>query len=305
MTTLLKKNAAALAAILWAAVSVRAEGVGTTGANFLKVGVGARSLAMAGAAVSTVDDANAIYWNPARLAGLDKTSVTATYASLFEDQSQGFLGVALPMKNLGVFGVGVDYLTVGEIEKRAGDSESPDGTFNNQESALSLSYGRQGVLGKNLDLGGNFKLIRQSLDTKNESAYALDLGAAYRMTKTLTAGITVQNIGSKLGPDPLPLLVKAGADGRLFSDRLTVALDGDAWIKDERYTGSFGTEFWLAKPLALRAGYRFGQGSTHLGGATGLSVGFGFRLNPVTLDYAFVPTGDLDDTHRITFSGKF
>lgn len=305
MKTLTMKNAATLAAIVLAVLPLRAGGVGTSGANFLKTGVGARSLAMAGAAVSTVDDANAIYWNPARLARMTDTSVTATYASLFEDQSQGFLGGATPFRDLGVFGLGVDYLTVTDIEKRAGDTEAADSTFKDQEYAVSLSYARKGILWESLDLGANAKLIQQSLDTHKESAYALDLGAAYLVTDKITTGLTVQNLGSKLGPDSLPVLVKAGGDWRLFSDKLTVALDGNAWVTDKRYTGNAGTEFWLAKPLALRAGYRFGQGPEHLGGSTGLAVGVGFRLSSLTLDYAFLPAGDLGDTHRISFGARF
>lgn len=305
MTTLRKKNAASLAVTLMTVLPLCAGGAGTSGANFLKVGVGARSLAMGSAAVSTVDDANAIYWNPARLARMNDTSVTATYASLFEDQSQGFLGGATPFLDLGVVGLGVNYLTVKNIEKRAGDTESPDSNFKDQEYSVSLSFARQGMIWESLDLGANAKVIHQNLDVIKENAYALDLGAAYHATEKITTGLSLQNLGTKLGPDSLPVLVKAGSDWRWFQDKLTVALDANAWINDKRYTGNAGTEYWLAKPLALRAGYRFGQGPEHLGGSSGLSVGVGFRLTQFTLDYAFLPSGDLGDTHRMTFGARF
>lgn len=305
MKTITQKNAAVLTVAFLAILPLHAGGVGTSGANFLKTGVGARSLAMGGAAVSTVDDANAIYWNPARLARMTDTSVTATYASLFEDQSQGFLGAAAPFRDLGVFGLGVNYLTVADIEKRAGDSETADSTFKDQEYSVAASYARKSVMWDALDLGANAKMIHQSLDTYKENAYGVDLGATILVTDKITTGLTVQNLGSKLGADSLPVLVKAGGDWRLFSDKLTLALDGNAWITDKRYTGNAGTEFWLAKPLALRAGYRFGQGPDNLGGASGLAVGVGFRLSSLTLDYAFLPSGDLGDTHRISFGARF
>ncbi|MBL0059904.1 MAG: PorV/PorQ family protein [Elusimicrobia bacterium] len=226
------KNAAATLVALLSVLPLRAGGAGTSGVNFLKSGVGARSLAMAGAAVSTVDDANAIYWNPARLARINDTSVTATYASLFEDQSQGFLGAATPWGGLGVVGLGVNYLTVKDIEKRAGDTETADSTFKDQEYSASVSFARKGVLWDALDLGANAKMIHQSLDTYKENAYAVDLGATYLLTEKMTAGLTVQNLGSKLGSDSLPVLIKAGGDWRLFQDKLTVALDGSAWVTD-------------------------------------------------------------------------
>ena len=38
---------------------------GTTAAQFLKIGIGARALAMGGAYSAVSDDATALYWNPA------------------------------------------------------------------------------------------------------------------------------------------------------------------------------------------------------------------------------------------------
>lgn len=45
-----------------------AKGLGTTGAQFLKVGMGARPLAMAGAFSAVSDDVNSIYYMPIELA---------------------------------------------------------------------------------------------------------------------------------------------------------------------------------------------------------------------------------------------
>ncbi len=41
---------------------------GTTAAQFLKIGVGARAIGMGGAFAATADDITAMYWNPAGLA---------------------------------------------------------------------------------------------------------------------------------------------------------------------------------------------------------------------------------------------
>ena len=40
---------------------------GTSGAQFLKIGVGCRGVAMGGAFVATADDPSAAYWNPGAL----------------------------------------------------------------------------------------------------------------------------------------------------------------------------------------------------------------------------------------------
>ena len=41
--------------------------VGTTAAQFLKIGIGARALALGGAYSAIADDASALYWNPGGL----------------------------------------------------------------------------------------------------------------------------------------------------------------------------------------------------------------------------------------------
>ena len=58
---------------------------GTTAAKFLSVGIGPKANAMGGAFTSIVNDASALYWNPAGAADLDKYEAMFTYTSLFKD----------------------------------------------------------------------------------------------------------------------------------------------------------------------------------------------------------------------------
>jgi hypothetical protein len=54
------------------------------GGAFRTPGYGARPWGMAGAAVATVDDESAVYWNPAMLAGLRGNTVGASYVNLVQ-----------------------------------------------------------------------------------------------------------------------------------------------------------------------------------------------------------------------------
>lgn len=301
-------GATSLAALLLLSASgtCPAAGVGTTGAQFLKVGIGARPLAMGSAFSALADDANAINWNPGALGTIKEKNVTASYSSLFKDQSQGFLAYVNPLKeDMGSVGVGLNYLTVSKIEKRAGDTEDPDSTFSNQNFALSLSYGKPEVA-PGLSLGGNLKYIRVSLDSFSGNAVALDFGGLYKTpVDNLTAGLSVQNMGTKIGPDPLPLTFKGGAAYKLFSRKLALAADVDWLAVDQRAYLDLGAEYWVQKILAVRAGYQLGRGRDQLGSLVGLGVGMGVKHERFSVDYAFVPFGNLGDTHRMTFGMRF
>jgi long-chain fatty acid transport protein len=58
-----------------------ASGKGTSGAQFLRIGAGARAPGMGGAFSPIADDATAIYWNPGGLSQLSKREVSLSYNS--------------------------------------------------------------------------------------------------------------------------------------------------------------------------------------------------------------------------------
>ena len=298
----------ALAASPAAALNIVTGGVGTSGADFLTIGVGARALAM-GSAFSAVDtgaDANAVNWNPGALGYVDKMNVSASYNSLFQDENQGFLGYAAPIGgNGGVFGASVNYLMVSNIQQRAGDTENPDAMFNDSNYAVSGSYAK--AFGDKLSVGGSLKFVHTSFAAQNESAMAADLGVLYRTpVENLTAGAAIRNFGTNIGPDSMPLDFKGGVAYKMLGQRLLIASDVD-WMETEREAyWSLGTEFWVTPNLAVRGGYQFGHGADQLQtSAVGLGIGLGVKFSRFTMDYAFLPYGDLGDTHRITLGVRF
>ena len=56
-----------------------ASSAGTTSAEILKVGVGARAIAMGEASTALTDDVNSLYWNPAGLALMPRGQASFTY----------------------------------------------------------------------------------------------------------------------------------------------------------------------------------------------------------------------------------
>lgn len=303
-----------LAAAALAPAAASAAGVGTTGAPFLKIGMGARSQGLAGAYSAMADDATAVYWNPAGLAGMTKPQLHADFVKHFQDVSIGQMAYATDLKGHRV-GVGVTYLTVPDIEKRgltdAAGIVPDEGTIDASDLAVSLACAKGNVapgLLENLDAGAALKVIRSAIGSEDAVAFAVDAGALYRATDKLRLSLAVQNLGTEMKfkseGDPLPLALKAGAAYKARKD-LNVALDLDEQLVDQKLYASIGGEYWIRDAFALRAGYKFGYDTARLGSEAGLGLGVGVKVAGLGLDYAYLPFGDLGASHRFGFWIQF
>ncbi|MFH2070377.1 MAG: PorV/PorQ family protein [Elusimicrobiota bacterium] len=290
-------------------------GSGTTGAQFLKIAPAARPLGMGGAYSAMAEDSNAVYYNPAGLSAVSKTEVGATYLKYFQDINYGFLSAVIPLKDSDITaGGGITYLIVPDIEKRSAtnDTLTPDGRFNATDTALTLSLSHRNPVPsvlESLALGANLKLINQTIDDKSAFAAALDIGGFYKIDERFSVAVGVVNISNGVKfiekTDPLPLALRAGTVYRPPVKDLTVALDIDQYFIDQKLYASVGAEYLVVKILCLRAGYKYGYDIASLGSTVGLAGGIGFKYYDLGIDYAFLPFGDLGDTHRVSFSLKF
>lgn len=305
----------AMALIMTSAAT--AAGKGTSGGQFLRVGVGARGPAMGGAFGPVTDDATAIYWNPAGLSLVEKRNLEISYNAYFEDTSSQFVGYAHPTENRGTFGAGITLLGVSDIDKRSvtgGDADTPDlGTFATRDMALSVGWGNKlEMFGGRTGYGVALKYVSSDLETESAATAALDMGLHHHFNPDMTGfslSLAVLNLGGELKfedeGDPLPLNIKPGlAWKRNFNSmgKLTLALDSDILVNDGIAYVSPGFEWWINQMFALRSGYQIGRDDE---AGSGFAAGVGFRMGSVGLDYGFVPYGDLGDTHRLSLSLKF
>lgn len=293
-----------------------AAGVGTTGAQFLKIDPAARPIGLGGAFSAVVDDSNAVFYNPAGLARQKKNEISGTYLSYFQSINYGSLAVVRPL-SIGSIGLGINYLGVTDIQKRGLiDLDDPDGTvspgtFGASDAAVTISFARQNAvpsLLENLDLGVNVRFIYSVIDDESAFSTMLDLGSYYPVNEKFAIALTLQNIGTNVKfkdeSDPLPLNLKVGAAYKPIRN-LLIASDINEYVIDQVFYVSLGAEYWIMDVIAIRAGYKYGYDTDKLGSSVGLSGGGGFRLFGLGLDYAFAPFGDLGDTHRVSFSATF
>lgn len=291
------------------------EDVGTSGAVFLKLSAGARPAAMGEAFAGVADDVNAIFFNPAGTATLEKSEFTAQYGSWFQDIGYNALGFARPVEGVGSLGLGIVNLSVNDIERRSIDSVEPEGKFGASDYAYILHYSRAVSDEKKIYAGVNAKIISQKLDDQTAGALAADIGALWRTPfRTLSAGLVVQNLGGSVKfvneSDPLPLNIKLGFGYKwVFGEKnlLNAALDLNLPRDNDAMVGAgaeYVRKFKWDISCAARAGYKT-VSQEKLGGLSGLTGGFGVRWKEFGLDFAWVPYGDLGDTYRYSLMVKF
>ncbi len=283
---------------------------GTTGFNFLKIGVGARAAALGGAFAAVSGEVEASAWNPAGLLGLQQRTAALSLNSYLVDSQAGFVSFAVPSKDR-VWAVSANYVTYGDMQRT--DEEGRDlGSFSAADMAVYISAA-QPFWKDWLALGINFKAIYSSIDEFSSDAYALDLGLlAKGPIQGMRIGASLSNLGFVRSgyagnfKDELPVHMRLGISHRpahmpvpmLILADLNVPNDNDPYV-------SLGLEVKLASGLFLRPGYSLQQTGAKGDDPLGLTGGVGFSAQRYRLDYAYSSFPDLGDVHRISVVGSF
>jgi len=283
--------------------------VGTSSFPFLKINIGARAVGMGGAFTGLANDESALYYNPAGISSYEEDRFILGYHNYFVDMQSGFLGYIHPVRE-GMFLSGwISYLNYGEFIQT--DSFGTiTGTFGGGDllAAVSLSV-KQGY---NLTLGGTVKLIYERIQDFSATGFAVDLGVKYSANRDrLGLGMMIQNLGKQLSAFDeekyrLPLTLRGGVSLRprafplILATDLIIPVDNDAVL-------AIGTEYYEFKPFYARIGWNsFGsnfRGADSDDSWAGLSLGVGFDIKKMHLSYAFSPSADLGESHRVTLTG--
>ena len=72
---------------------------GTSAFPFLKINIGARAIAMGGAATGLADDESALYYNPAGIVSFEEKRWIGGYHNYFVDMQSGFVGMIFPLND--------------------------------------------------------------------------------------------------------------------------------------------------------------------------------------------------------------
>ena len=286
---------------------------GTTVYDFLLNDVGARAAALGGSFVSSTDDPNLIFYNPAGLATLSTSRFSAGFFKHLLDINAGYVSYGTEIPRFGFVGAGVNYINYGDFQ-RTGDEGEDLGTFGAGELAVSIGYA--GELQHGLTYGLNAKYIYSSIAEVHSSGVALDLGTQYVVVPNrFILGASVLNLGTQLNPyvttrEDLPLDVTIGAS--VYPEHLPAAimvnfhkLNQNQDNFGQHFTPfSVGVEFTASPNVQLRFGYNNEQHQDmeidSSAGLAGFSIGLGILTGSYNIDYAFTSYGKIGGVHRIS-----
>lgn len=308
--------------------------LGTSGAQFLEIPVGARNSAMGGAVVAGVNDASALFWNPAGIVHVPGADAHFSYTSWWAGISLANAGVVFALEGIGTFGAAMTVLSVDKMEVTT--ELEPEGTgqfFDARDLMVGVSFARN--LTEDFAVGVTAKYVQQRIWSQTASSIAFDIGTQYRVGfGDLTIAMSMANFGSDMDYDGQELSVKYDADPALGYNRLTPArLDAELYPLPLRFqvgiamtvvrTETFslflaadathpndndervdvGGEVTFLDHFALRGGYRFGYDDETATFGAGVAIPLG-DWN-VSVDYGYALYTLLPDIHRVSVGIRF
>ncbi|NJD21575.1 MAG: PorV/PorQ family protein, partial [Melioribacter sp.] len=274
-----------------------AQSAGESGLAFLKFGFGARNVAMSDLGVVSANDLSALNYNPSLIALNNKTQLTFTHNSLFQDLNSEMFGASFSVFGLPI-AVGINTTTIANIEVRSqpGDVES---VFSAHYFAGSISTAYE-IL-NNFYAGATIKYLYENFFSDDASGLGVDFGISYdRLVNGLSLGAALRNIGSmnelRSQSTKLPTDIRLGAayNYSMLNSKLdfTLLTGYQKFLEQTDSHIHIGGEVVYDKIFSLRIGYASGYDSKNI------STGFGVKWKGLNLDYAYVPFKyGLGDSH--------
>jgi hypothetical protein len=308
--------------------------LGSSGAQFLEIPVGAKPTSLGSAYMGLGDDAVSTFWNPAGLSGINSNEVHFSYMRWFEQFDFNAFSAAFSFDGIGVFGIQAILFTMDDMEITT--EEEPNGTgrfFGAQDLAIGISYAREFT--DRFSFGITAKYVQQTIWNESASGLAFDVGTQYRLDfQNLTIAMSMRNFGADLKYDGDDLIVVHDLSEALPQNRLTnarletttyqlplnfqvgIALDiyRSDFVKvrsgidavhpnDNNERINFGTEIAFYNSLFLRGGYKYNYDDEDFTFGAGIAIPL--QRTTFKFDYAYSVYDILPSIHRISVGINF
>ena len=313
---------------------------GTTVAQFLKIGMDARSSAMGGAVTGQETNLTGVYWNPASIAGQNGIGIQfGSYDWLVAMKYQfATIGIDLGKNNV----IGFNIVNLSSPEDLVRTVAEPHGTgekFSTNDLSVGVSYST--MLTDRFSIGSSVKYIQQNIWHSTAKTIALDIGTLFKTPFNNTRlGASISNYGGKMrmegrdqkisiDPDqdnegnvefvnavyetdyfPLPLIFRVGLSGELIQKELitlTYGIDAIHPNDNSEYV-NIGVELNYSDKFFLRGGIPSLFKEDRIEGPS-FGVGLNYPINRMStllrIDYSLSDFGPLDEVQRLNLSFNF
>lgn len=296
---------------------------GTSGFQFIKINVDARSAGMASSNVADAADGSALYFNPALAIQAPQSQILLGHTMYFADISLNYASYIHRFNNIAIGGSFI-YLDSGEMPET--NEFNPFGTgrtFRTTHLAAGLSLSHQ--LSDLFSYGVTAKYLEEGIIEVTNRTTVFDIGFFYKVGETgLRFAVALNNFG--MDASPFGETIRPSLEGEITEDEFedvsppTMFQIGAAFdaYQNENFdvvvTGqltnpsdnaerfSFGSEVTYIDRFMVRLGYQFGVDEAIIPSAgAGIKVPFNNKM--LGIDYGFTVRERLGSVHR--FALKF
>lgn len=302
--------------------------VGTSSGSFLRIGIGARPAAMAGAYVAICDDITACAWNPAGLVHLTGSEIAFNYADWPADINYNHVCYGMPVRMLdGAVAIQFGSLSTDLIETTEYHPYGTGREFTFADWLVGLTIAKRFT--DKFSGGFAVKYMREELGVEvggpTTDAVVLDAGTYYEIgPKNMRLAVALVNFGPDMEPDGVfskkigattgEALYQGFAPATEFKFGIALEPITTPWLEsvvdiemlhpaDNAETFRFGAEAVIMQVLALRVGYDEGADEMK----TNMGVGAVARVfsREARFDYAAALTDHLGTVHRLSITLGF
>lgn len=280
------------------------ERPGSTDAQFLKIGVSARGVALGDAYIAAVHGAEATYYNSAALPWLRNADVVFTHNQWFAGIKHEFGAGAMNFGELGT--VGLSFTALYTDEMKVTTPLQPEGTgetFYAGNYRMGLSYAR--FLTDRVTFGLTLSYITMSLYKDfATSAVSVDIATQYVSDfRGFRFAMQISNFGSNIQyvneSYPLPTNFTFGLSMNAVEAEDQKVLVAFSAVKpnEGKPLGQVGAEWNYQEMLFLRAGYRLNHAVATY--SFGSGVQFDVTGYAIRFDYSYSNFLLLGAAHRV------
>ena len=293
--------------------------VNISGMQFLKIGQGARAVAMGDAFTAVADDINAIFWNGSGLVHVERVAYQANWTRFLLDTQLYSAAAVWNTRSARGEVLGISVVSHNPKPSKETTIYQPNGTGQDvvvHNISVGLLYAIKFTDKFSFSAKANY--VQEKLYTVKTTGFTVDVGSFfYTGFRSLRIAMAFRNFGPdrKSGDRAylLPLVYNIGVAAEVYGEKgdpsyLTASVES-AFFVDFEQRWHFGAELWLQNALALRAGWKWNYDLESIAVGAGLKQTFGGRTITADVAVSLLQKNDgvvmFDPPIRVSVGGTF